>query len=77
MHPLYTTLMLRALGMISKLGTPPRYMGVWIFRPPDLPATVNLQRAILVEAPGFQAVPLAQGDRLRTAQDSLAWKQRQ
>lgn len=37
MHPSNSMLTLAGLGKMSMLGTPPRYMGVWILRPWALP----------------------------------------
>ncbi len=37
MHPSKSMLTLAGLGKMSMLGTPPRYMGVWILRPWALP----------------------------------------
>ena len=40
MHPVKSTLMLAGLGSMPTSRTPPRYMGVWMFRPWALPGDV-------------------------------------
>lgn len=42
MQPSNNSLTLAGLGRMSMLGTPPRYMGVWILRPWAFPGDVFL-----------------------------------